>query len=315
LVKNRNTYISGQELAERAGVSRTVIWNVVKELQSEGIQISSSTKKGYKLENLGNKFSETLIKEKISNYWHKIVVADIVESTNNEARNLLENGKEHGTVAIIAEEQTAGRGRMGREFVSPKGGLYMSVAFRPNIDVSLLQLITACTAVAVCEAIDGVTGLSTQIKWVNDIFINGKKLCGILTESLFSMENTELNLVVVGLGINLETAPVEGSIALSEIAKFDKNVLCGALLNSLEKNYKNISSKSFIQEYQRRSCIIGKDLTVVKYNSSHPAKVLAIDDDAALIVQYPDGLMEILTSGEVSLLPPSQITSDVFRKS
>jgi BirA family biotin operon repressor/biotin-[acetyl-CoA-carboxylase] ligase len=298
-VRNRNTYISGQELAAKAGVSRTVIWNVVKELQAEGVRISSSTKKGYKLESVGDKFSEALIAEKTDKYWQKIVVADTVESTNDTARNLAVN--DHGTIAVIAGEQTSGRGRMRREFLSPKGGLYMSVAFRPNIDVSLVQLITACTAVAVCEAIDGVTGLSTQIKWVNDIFLNGKKLCGILTESVVSMENIEMNLIVVGMGINLDTAPVEGSIALNEVAKVDKNVLAAALLNSLEKNYKNISSKSFILEYQRRSCIIGKDLNVVKYNSSRPAKALEIDDDAALIVQYTDGLKEILTSGEISL--------------
>ncbi|GHU55726.1 bifunctional ligase/repressor BirA [Clostridia bacterium] len=308
LVKNRDRYMSGQHLAGTFNVSRTVIWNYIKELQAEGVSILTSTRKGYKIENIGSRLSSALIKEKTSDFWGNIVVAECVESTNDTARELIKNADTN--IVVIANEQLAGRGRRGREFLSPKGGLYMSVAFRPNIDISFLQLITACTAVSVCEAVDAVVGTYTQIKWVNDIYLNNKKLCGILTESLISVENKDLNFLIVGIGINIEKMPEtvpdeirEKTIALKDVdTEIDRNILAAEILHKLEHHFKLISNKKFIGDYRSRSCVIGKNITVIKENSQMKAKALDIDDNGALIVQYPDGLKEVLNSGEVSLL-------------
>jgi BirA family biotin operon repressor/biotin-[acetyl-CoA-carboxylase] ligase len=303
LIAHGKTYISGEELAKKMNVSRTVIWTCIKELQSDGFLISSSTRKGYRLENTGDLFSSILIREKVGAFWGKIITGVSFENTIDTARNMLKDRN----IAVITGKQLSGRGRRGRPFSSPKGGLYMSIAFHPVISLESLQLITAYTAVIVGNAIETVTGLKTQIKWVNDLYLDNKKLCGILTESVISVENKDLNTLVIGIGININKLPEDfpfkdTSVALCDFVEdVDRNLLAAEILNNFEKGFNTIEDKSFIKAYRERSCVIGKTVTVLRPDREFTAKAIDIDDNAALIIEHKGGKRELLNSGEISL--------------
>jgi BirA family biotin operon repressor/biotin-[acetyl-CoA-carboxylase] ligase len=182
LSENLGEYVSGQTIADKLGVSRTVVWTASNELKKRGFNIISNPKKGMCLTELPDFLSEQLIKKHLSpdTQWGYFVVEDEMTSTNDVARSIIRDklqSPQNGSFAVFCIRQTAGRGRRGREFVSPPGGLYMTVGFVPEFNITDSQYITAMTAVAVSEAIDKVTSLKTQIIWVNDIYYDGKKLC------------------------------------------------------------------------------------------------------------------------------------------
>lgn len=310
LIKAKGGYISGQELAEKFGVSRTVIWNCVNRLRDEGTKITSTTKNGYRIENY-EEFSETEISSSIiSNYlsdntfWSSIVTLSETETTNDTAKEMIRDCP--CPTVVIADCLTAARGRRGRVFYAPKGGLYMSCAFKPKVDSEDIQLITAAAATAVADAIDSIADITTDIKWVNDIMYQGKKLCGILTEAEFSVENSEWRFIVIGMGINIIPLPKAfgvDAVSLEEISqnRIDRNVLAAKILENLEKLIGNISSRNFISDYIRRSCIIGKTVDIIKPSEVLIGKAVNIDENAALIVEYEDGRIETINSGEISV--------------
>ncbi|MDE5946920.1 MAG: biotin--[acetyl-CoA-carboxylase] ligase, partial [Oscillospiraceae bacterium] len=238
-------YISGQELAESLNVSRNAVWKAVKSLENSGYLIDAVNNKGYKLTNKYSILSENVIKNhlKTSSYGKNIVILNEVDSTNNYAKNLALNNAEDGTV-VISDYQFAGKGRMGRMFFSPKGtGLYVSVITRPDISILSAQLITSCTAVAVAKTLENLCGQDIKIKWVNDLFLNERKICGILTEASMRFEEKKLDYAVIGIGINIRTSeslpdelkPVITSIEEETGIIIDRNILCSELLNNLEK--------------------------------------------------------------------------------
>ena len=202
-LKNADDYISGQQLCERLGVSRTAVWKHIKALRAEGYEIDSVTNKGYKL----MMEPDLLTKEEVASCLHtKWLGKDLhcyetMDSTNLEIRRLAEAGAGHGTVAIT-EEQTMGNGRRGRSWLAEAGaGIAMSFLLKPQIEAQNSSMLTLVTALAVNEAICETTGIRAKIKWPNDIIVNGKKICGILTE--MSLQMDEINYIVVGLGINV----------------------------------------------------------------------------------------------------------------
>lgn len=235
-----------------------------------------------------------------------------LDSTNTEVRRLAVQGAPEGTV-VIAEEQLQGRGRQGRSFFSPAStGLYMSLLLRPQEDTSPL-LITTVAAVAVAEAIEEVTDIPAAIKWVNDIYCYNKKVCGILTEGSFAQDGSQLQYAVLGIGVNLASPtngfPQEiknraGSLYQNEkLPLFLKEKLAAAILTRFWKNYEKLNEKPHLEEYRRRSFLIGKTVEILTTQGdvSDVAVVTGIGDTFALQVTTTQGVAKELSSGEVSV--------------
>ena len=210
LEKNRGEYLSGEQLASSLGVSRNAVWKAIQKLEEAGHKIRAVPKRGYTLA----PESDVLTVQSVSRFLDTdmpvyLQVQTEVTSTNTLLKAQAEQGAPEGTV-LIAESQTAGKGRLGRHFTSPPGtGIYFSLLLRPHCTAEKSLFITTTAAVAVCEAIEQVTGLNPQIKWVNDVYLNEKKVCGILTEASVDFENGGLNWAVLGIGINI-AVPEEG---------------------------------------------------------------------------------------------------------
>ncbi len=313
LEENRGTSVNGAKMAEKLFVTRSAVWKAIKSLQKEGYRISAVTNKGYCLlpqnDILSAESIQPFLKGKAQHFI--LDVRQTVTSTNTVAKALAMEGAEEGTI-VIANEQTEGRGRMGRSFYSPSTtGIYLSIILRPKLNLEDSLLITTGTAVAVARAIEQASSARAEIKWVNDIFIGDKKVCGILTEASMNFELGSLDYAIVGIGINVSTTdfpqPIQ-SIAGSVFEKKPKDtpvtsILTAEVLNNMAEAMDSLASLEYIEEYRRRSLLIGKDILVLKGNASTPAKALDIDNRARLIVEYSDGTTETLTSGEVSIRP------------
>lgn len=240
----------------------------------------------------------------------KVHTFSVVDSTNNVAKTLAENGCDEGAV-VVSERQTAGRGRLGRSFLSQKGGIYLSVVLKPQISAEQTLFITTAAAVAVCRAVESVSGKKCEIKWVNDVYIGGKKVCGILTEGAFNPDGS-LKYAVLGVGINLfepkqkfpENLPLADSIFHKNDRKIFKNRIKNRVIDAFLENffnfYNNLQQKEFITEYQSRSLLTGKEITYQKDGKKFAAKVVGIDDDARLVVNR-DGEQIILSHGEIQI--------------
>lgn len=236
-----------------------------------------------------------------------------IDSTNIYAKNLAKNGADEGTV-VIAHEQTDGKGRLGRTFSSKRGGLYFSVILRPENTLNDTVFITTAAAVAAARAIESVSDKKCEIKWVNDIYITGKKVCGILTEGSVDPDGS-LDFAILGVGINLfapkggfaANLPLAGSVFGKKIFKNKiKNKVLSTFLDEFFKFYENINKKDFIKEYQSRSLLTGKEITYQKEGSEHKAKVIGIDDDAKLIVEN-NGVIEKISHGEIQIMGMEQL--------
>ena len=236
-------------------------------------------------------------------------IFDHIDSTNLHARHIAAKGAAEGAI-IVAGSQSAGRGRLGRSFYSPEGtGLYMSILLRPSIAPSSAILITTAAAVAVCDAISEVFGKEAQIKWVNDIFLAGKKVCGILTEAAFSAQGDALEYAVCGIGINIcppengfppELSLIAGALCEQPEAGL-RNRIAGVTLKHFFRYYHALEQREFLQEYRRRSLVIGRDIYILRGDQRIPATVLAIDDECRLCVRLKDGSTEIISTGEISI--------------
>ncbi|MDD2495463.1 MAG: biotin--[acetyl-CoA-carboxylase] ligase [Tissierellia bacterium] len=310
---NRGKLISGSEIAKKLNVSRNAVWKAVKSLQDEGYIINSEVNKGYSLSNE----NDLLSPQSISSYLNdktkklKIEVFKTLESTNTLLKNIAAKGEDEGKV-IIAEEQTSGRGRFGRTFYSPANtGIYMSILLKPNFSAQESLYVTTSAAVAVAEAIEKVSGCEAKIKWVNDIYCNDKKVCGILTEASFNIENGMLDYVVLGIGLNVINPKEDFPDDIKNIASSIFNVetytgglrikLVADILNNFWYYYENIKERTFLKKYKKRSLIIGKEINVISSSRSKKAFVLDIDDECRLIVKWEDGSIEAISSGEVSI--------------
>mgnify|MGYP003289379300 CR=1 FL=1 len=241
----------------------------------------------------------------------KIIVLDETDSTNNEAKKLAAEGVPHGTV-VIADSQTAGRGRLDRQFVSPAGkGLYMSIIIRPESDIKFAPMITSAAAVAAAIAVENICGSEVQIKWVNDLYMNGKKICGILTEAAVNTDGKSLEYVIVGIGINVRSISDEledelklrASSIEDETGKIlDRNVLCAAVLNELDTWLGKIEDRSYITEYRQREFLTGKRIIAESGGKIITGTAVGIDRNANLMVELPNGDIINLNSGEANLL-------------
>lgn len=309
---NRGKNISGTALAEKLYVSRGAIWKAVKSLRNDGYEINAVTNKGYSLSENSSILSKTGIMPFLNEKTKNKITLDIrrsVTSTNTVLKEIAHNGAKEGYV-LISEQQTAGKGRMGRSFYSPNGtGIYMSVLLRPKMTIEDSLLVTTSTAVAVSRAIENLCEKKAKIKWVNDIFVDEKKVCGILTESSVDFESGRLEYAVVGIGVNI-SKPKDGfpdeieNTAGSFLDNTIGNMRCrliAEILNELAEQMENLSSKYYLDEYKKRSFLIGRQITVIKSSGNKTAKAIDIDNKARLVVEYKDKTVEHLSSGEVSV--------------
>lgn len=310
--EQRGVYFSGEEIAARLAVSRAAVWKAVNGLRKEGYEIDAVSNKGYRLA----ADTDILSTQGIEKYQDPVCrtlnlcVLPEAESTNTLLREKANAGAPEGTV-ILANTQTKGRGRRGRSFYSPADtGLYLSILLRPDgMTPDQAVKITTMAAVAVCEAVEEISGKETWIKWVNDIYQEGRKISGILTEASVSMENGSVESVILGIGINVYP-PESGfpeDIRETAGSAFDgkqndgKNRLAAGVLNYFFKEYERIDRTDYVEKYRAKSLVVGKEITILSPSGNRQATALDVDQDCHLIVRYENGQTERLSSGEISI--------------
>lgn len=310
--KNKGIYFSGEELAKQLNVSRASVWKAVTGLRKDGYAIDAVTNKGYCLSEKGDILSaQGIMKYLPSEYQNMdIRVERETESTNAAVREYAEQGMQEGFL-LVAGEQTKGRGRYGRTFFSPQGtGVYFSLLLRPKgVLVQQGTGLTAMAAVAMCEAVKELSGKPTGIKWVNDIYVNGKKVCGILTEASMGLESGRLDYVILGVGVNVyppktgfpESLIDKAGVVFDEMQDDMKNRLIALFLENFGAYYLKQSEKSYIEKYKEYSLVTGKQIQVLSEYGKREAYVLGIDDDCRLLVEYENGERATLSCGEISI--------------
>ena len=301
-------YVSGQQLAETLGVSRAAVHKAAAALTAQGYALEAAPRRGYRLAG-GDPFCA----EAIGDYPAPIYLYDTLESSNRTAKLLALDGAPHGTLVLTAH-QSAGRGRLGRRFESPAGkGVYCSVLLRPEMPAANAQTATISAAVAVCRAVKKLCGLELAVKWVNDLYYQGKKVCGILTEAGTDMESGQLEWLVVGIGLNLTTSPADwpeelartaGSLYPGGPAPVSRAVLAGAIAREL---LSLCPAFDCLDEYRARCFVPGHWVTVCTGAETYAAKALFIDDAGRLVVEREGGRQIALQHGEVSIRPTSTI--------
>ena len=299
---------SGSALAGRLGVSRTAVWKAAEELRADGFALESIPRKGYRLAAGGIPLTPAALRVLLGPCWQTEVWPSLT-STNDRARALAAAGAP-GPALIAAQVQTQGRGRRGRSFYSPAGGLYFSLLLRPSVSAEDAPLVTAAAAIATWRALSRF-GVTSQIKWVNDLYRNGRKICGVLTEAVLDLESGGLEYLVAGFGLNL--IPPQGGFpaALEGIAGpvFDRMptpdpaVIAAAIAEEFTALVDKLPSAGFLAQYRTVNLFSpGCGVTVLPPRGDpYPAVVERIDDGARLVVRTQDGLLVTLGSGEARL--------------
>ena len=296
--------ISGQQLAQQLGVSRAAVHKAAAALAAQGYALEAAPRRGYRLAG-GDPFCA----EAVGPYPAPVHVYDTLESSNRTAKLLALDGAPHGTLVLTAH-QSAGRGRLGRKFESPAGkGVYCSILLRPELPAASAQTATIRAAVAVCRAVQSLCGLELAIKWVNDLYYQGKKVCGILTEAGTDLESGRLEWLVVGIGLNLtataedfppELAAKAGSLYPGGPAPVSRAALAGAIGREL---LALCPSFECLDEYRARCFVPGHWVTVCTGTETYAAQALSIDGTGRLVVQREGGRTEALRCGEVTIRP------------
>ncbi|AND84505.1 biotin--[acetyl-CoA-carboxylase] ligase [Clostridium tyrobutyricum] len=313
LKKSTEDFISGQIISEKLGVSRTAIWKYINILRKEGYTIDSYSKKGYKLISS----PDILTYEEVKNIIHTKYIGqeffyfDSIDSTNTVGKKLAEKGEPNGTI-IVSEEQTMGHGRLGRNWVSPKyKGIWLSIILRPNVDPINVSKITQIAAAAMIRTLKSLK-IDAFVKWPNDIVMNDKKICGILTE--MSAELNRVNYVIVGMGINANLDKTDfnkdilnkaTSLKIETNSSINRKIFLGTLINEFEKLYdefqENFTVTKSIEICKKYSAVIGNDIKILHSGKEFYAKAIDIEENGELVVQYKDGSIEKLISGEISI--------------
>lgn len=313
LESHREAFISGEAMAEALQVSRTAVWKAVGALREDGYDIEAVNRKGYRLAEDSDVLSVASVGTCLQ-YADpaRLTVLQVTDSTNLRVKALALEGAPHGTV-VIADEQTRGRGRLGRSFVSPPGsGIYLSILLRPDRpgkDLGAAVPVTTAAAVAVCEAVRQLTGRDAGIKWVNDVYIGSRKVCGILTEAAADVETGSLDYAVVGIGINFRAAPEvfdeevrerAGWIYEKDERGIRRSELAAAVIDRMLWYADHLEDRSFIDSYRRYSIIIGRKIRCFHGNEVFDAEALDIDQDGGLIINTAEG-RRTLSTGEISV--------------
>jgi len=303
--------VSGEQICRQLGVTRAAVWKAIDQLRQEGYTIEAAPRRGYTLTARPDRLDAALVRSFLPEHpWQdRMTVLPSVDSTNNACKRLAAEGAPDGTV-VMTGLQTAGRGRRGRTFVSPPGGLYFSIILRPHAKPEALLHLTAMTAVAAARAVQAASGIYPDIKWTNDLAIGKKKLCGILTELGIEAESREVDYTVVGIGINCdavtlppEVAAMSTSLEAETGRKIDRSRLAAALIGSLYEMEQALFSgrAEWLREFAAHCITIGQDVKLVRGDEVQLAHADGIDDEAGLLVTYQDGSHGVISSGEVSV--------------
>ena len=311
MLRDAEGYVSGQELCEKFGVSRTAVWKAINQLKEAGYEIEAVTNKGYRLVSVPDLLSEEELVSRIHTEWagQEIHYFGSIDSTNIKAKEYAENGAPNGTL-VVADQQTAGRGRRGRSWESPKGtNIAMSLVLKPEINPNHASMITLVAAMAVARAIEDVIGEPVQIKWPNDIVLHGKKIVGILTE--MSAQFDYINHIVVGIGMNVntETFPEElqetaSSLYLETGKKQNRALIIERTMVHWEHYYgeylKTEDLSSLMKEYNSMLVNMGRQVRVLDPREPFEGKAMGITKTGELIVDTWES-RKLVASGEVSV--------------
>lgn len=314
LRERQGDYLSGEAMSRELGISRAGVWKAIEGLRQEGYTISSAPNRGYRLEAGPDRLRAGELSGPLSGslVGGSLLCLDVIDSTNTECKRQAMAGAVEGLV-VTAEEQTGGRGRRGRSFQSPRGkGLYLSALLRPRLEPAQVANFTAWVAVAVCDGIQAACGLRPQIKWTNDIILNGKKLVGILTELGLVSESNDLDYLVTGIGVNVnqsagdfdpEIRDMDTSLALALGRPVRRSELAVQIIRALDRAYAGFPQNQgeYLEKYRADCITIGRQVQVITPISRREGFAVAVDDGFDLLVQFPDGTEEAFSSGEVSV--------------
>ncbi len=312
LENNRDAYLSGETLARSMGISRNAVWKAINALRSEGYEILAITNKGYQLSQDNDLLSCASIERDLeADHPFSLIVRKTVGSTNIEARKRALDGALEGTV-VVAEEQTAGRGRRGKMFYSPaQTGVYLSIVLYPTLNVDEATRITTAAAVAGAQTIEQLSGKEARIKWVNDIYCEESKVAGILTEGSIDMESGCFSYAIMGIGFNV-SSPTDGfPEEISERAGsiFDdhagtiRSKLVARFLQNFWALYQDLLNETIYYEYRKRCFLIGQPIMIEQHETSTRARAIDLTPDFKLVVEFPDKTRQALAMGEVSTSP------------
>ena len=334
LSQNKSYYVSGEKLAQECGVSRAAIWKAVKAIRDEGFAIEGSNNNGYTLagEQTADILSQAVLEYTLGQTYPEFAGSHIecfetIDSTNTYAKKLAaQDASKYHQAVIVAESQTAGRGRIGRSFESPAGtGVYLSLIITPKGGITQPAVITASAAVAVCRAIKKLYGVQPSIKWINDIYVQNdgelKKAVGILTEGITNFETGQIESAVIGIGVNIKPSDKIRKSEAKNIAGFVTSApriddsttetaapsrarfiseITGQVFKILQEPLSSI-----IAEYKSMMFLVGRTLTVYPLigddKTAYEAKAIDVDENAGLVVELNDGSIRTLSSGEVTL--------------
>ncbi len=312
LAKNEG-YVSGETISSSLGISRAAVNLAVKALREEGCVIESSTRKGYRLTWSPDRLTAGDLGAFLPfDRMDRVLCLDTVASTNRTLGDLAWDGAPAGQ-AVVANEQTRGRGRLGRDFISPRDqGIYLSYLLRPQTPAADAASITAWTAVAVGRAVESVTGICPDVKWVNDLQIAGRKLCGILTEMAYETESGRIRSIIIGIGINVNENPedfpeelrgVATSLRIAAGRTFRRAELAAAVIRELDRLAADWPDEraAYLDAYRAACITTGREVIVHATDGDRPGFAEAVGEDFSLRVRYPDGHCEDIRSGEVSV--------------
>ena len=312
LLRSADGYISGQELCNRFGVSRTAVWKAINQLKEAGYEIEAQQNKGYRLMAAPDLMTEAEIKSLMHTEWvaKEVLYFDTIDSTNTKAQELAEKGYPSGTL-VVADKQESGKGRRGRSWVSPSGtGIFMTLMIKPDINPNNAAMLTLVAALAVAKAITSVTGEEAMIKWPNDIVVNSKKVCGILTE--MNAQFDYINHIVVGIGINVhnESFPEEISQMASSLMieaggkRFHRAQIIAETMSYFEQYYdtflKTQDLSALVREYDELLVNRNKSVRVLDPKEPFDGKAMGITPKGELIVDTWES-RKLVSSGEVSV--------------
>ena len=309
LIENMEENISGEKIASELNISRTAIWQAINKLKEIGHNIESNGNKGYRYIK-----SDIISEEGIRHYFSgenkdiTIKYFDEIDSTNKQAKIDAPTIKDERTIYVTGY-QTGGYGRFSRNFVGEKGGgIYISIILKPSKALDVIPLITIKTAVAAKRAIDKFAGTDVKIKWINDLFLNGKKISGILTEGVTDYESGNISTIIIGIGINFciekfpkELEKIAGSIFDKKPDSITKNQLIGEFINNFFSLYDEPNNKKIIDEYREGLFVLEKEVVFVKNNEEYKGIAKDVTENGELIVETKDKEKMILNSGEISI--------------
>lgn len=312
LLRESKDYVSGQEICNRFGVSRTAIWKVINQLKEEGYVIEAIRNKGYMLKENPDVLSLSELKSRIHNGWagNSIYYYEETGSTNMDAKLLAEEGAMHGTV-VVADKQNAGRGRRGKGWQSPAGkDIYFTILLKPDFSSEHMSGLTLVMALAVAQAVSAMCEVEAGIKWPNDIVVNGKKICGILTE--MSIEHDYVKYIVIGVGINVNMGELPEEIRESATSLFlesGREITRAELLQEVLQNFENNYNKfaqtydltGIINEYNEFLVNRGKEVRVLDPKGEFEGVAIGVNTVGELQVQTKDGKVTNVYAGEVSV--------------